>query len=217
MSNSRPSLSDVLSWFALEATKPTAALVDKYRERYPEYADAIADLALQLAQDALMPEVPDLEPEVMIGAPSAAVIEGISHFQNLRYQAKKDIGIPDARELAGSDAAVASIVNPIKALSPQDFKRVVREADLSPAFVMKLRDRQIVPETIPISFTRGFATTLRVPTELLLAHLSAKPAQNTAGMYFKATEKPVLQPQETFEAAVRSSLSPEQQERLLKA
>ena len=216
MSKSQQSLGDVLSLLALEAIKPTAALVNEYRERYPEYADAIADFALQLTLDALLPEPPEMEPECMAGPPSDIVMSAISNFQNLRFQVEKGARSIDAQPAQNAESG-APAVNPYARLTPPEFRQLVRDFDVSTQFFLKIRDRQIIATTIPTGFTQHFARASKVDPAILIAHLAAQQSSSTSGKHFKATGKPVNKPQQSFEEAVRTSaLSPEQQERLLK-
>jgi len=214
MSNPQLSLNDVLYSFALEQPKPTAELIDEYQDRFPQYADAIAEFALELALDALRPDVPDLDAETAAAPPSAEVMRSISHFQNARYHATKERASADAS--SASNAQRASPINPFNALDVSQFRRLASDVDANLVLVAKLRDRQIVPETIPAAFSQRVAARLGVPVDVLFAHLSEKPRQDFQRVYYKAIDKPTRQPQETFEVAVRTSgLSSEQQERLL--
>jgi hypothetical protein len=117
VSNSQQSLSDVLYWFSLEEEKPTAALVDEYRSRFPEYADAITKFAIELAVDALGLDVPSLDVETVAGPPSSVVMQSISNFQNARYQAEKEKRSNDLEAFSKAQSVVA-ITNPFSSLEP---------------------------------------------------------------------------------------------------
>jgi hypothetical protein len=215
MSNPQQPLSDVLYWLSLEDTKPTAAIIDEYRVRFPGYAEEITEFALDLALDALVPETPTPDVKGIAGPPSSLVMQAISDFQNARYQVahSKQDNVPF--ESSAEDAI--SIVNPFTSLDSDQFRALTLRIDANTVFVAKLRDRRIMPNTIPMGLTQIVAKELNVSTDVLIAHLSAKPAQAFSGVYYKAIDKPLIQIQETFDNAVRTSgLSAEQQERLLR-
>ena len=214
MSNSQQPLSDVLYWFSLEEDKPTAALVDEYRARFPEYAEAITQFAIELAVDALGPDIPPLDVDTVVGPPSSVVMRSISEFQNALYQAKEERRSDDVE--ASSKVASDLTVNPFSSLDSTDFRRLARELGANSIFIAKLRDRLIVPETIPIALTQRVARELDVSADLVMAHFCAKPARGPTAVYYKAVDKPVALTQERFEEAVRTSgLTPEQQTQLL--
>jgi len=216
MSTPQQPLSDVLYWLSLEDAKPTAAIIDEYRDRFPEYAEEITDFALDLALDALVPDTPSPDVETLAGPPSCLVMQSISDFQNARYQAANEKQANDVPSVSSAESANA-IANPFSSLESKQFKELTQKIGANTVFVAKLRDRQIVPKTIPIGLMQYVAKELNVSTDVLIAHLSEKPAQALSGVYYKAVDKPSPQAQETFEEAVRTSgLSPEQQERLLR-
>jgi len=214
MRNSPPSLSDVLYSFSLEQDEPSAALIDDYQRRFPDYAVEIARFALELSLDARRPDVIDVSEEDVRAAPSAAVMRSISRFQNARHKAIKGDASPQASSTFPPESAHPS--NPFLALDVGVVRRLAKELDANTVFVNKLRDRQIVAETIPPAFSQKVADHLGVPVEVLRAHLAVRQTGQFRAKYFKAAKKPELQPQESFEAAVRSSGLPlEQQQRLL--
>jgi hypothetical protein len=215
MSNPQQPLSDVLYWLSLEDAKPTAAIIDEYRSRFPEYTQEITDFALDLAFDALILDAQSPDAETLAGPPSNLVMKSISDFQNARYQAANEQQANSVASVPIAKTAVA-IANPFTSLDSMRFRELTRNLDANTIFVAKLRDRQIMPTTIPRGLTQFVARELNVPTDVVIAHLSAKPAQALSGTYYKAVDKPSPQAQETFEEALRTSgLSPEQQQRLL--
>ena len=214
MSNRQLSLDEVLYAFSLEASKPTAALIDDYRQRFPAYADAITEFATDLALDALRPVDMDLDPVDVLQPPSPAVMRAISHFQNARFQAaKRPIGTDDAPT---ANAERASPANPIGRLDATRMRRLADNLDVNVLLVMKLRDRQIVPDTIPTAFCQRVAGELGISVDAFNAHLFAPPIYDERGTFYKAVDRHQATAQETFADAVRASgLSPEQQNRLL--
>lgn len=206
MTNTSKDLSDVLYALALAMPVPDAKTLDEFVRRYPQHADALTDFAVQLALDAGI-EVDEEDDETVDGLVSPAVSRAISHFQNIAFELEKS---------AGTGAAEA-VANPLARLSRDEFRAYAATLDVTPVFVMKLRDRQIEPDTI-ISrpgFCKVAADGLNIPVEAMIAHLGAEPAMPLQ-QRFKAEEKPVVPKRETFEEAVQSSgLTPEQQRRLL--
>lgn len=214
MKNSPLSLSDVLYSFSLEQDEPSAALIDEYQRRFPDYAVEIARFALELSLDARRPDVVDVSEEDLHAAPSAAVMRSISRFQNARHKAMKEETSPQLPSKVPAETAHPS--NPFLALDVGAMRQLAKELDANTVLINKLRDRQILAETIPAAFSQKVAARLGVPVEILRAHLAVKQTGQFQAQYFKAIKKPELRPQESFEAAVRSSgLTLEQQQRLL--
>lgn len=216
MRNPQHPLSDVLYSLALEDEAPTVALIDEYRKRFPEYADAITEFAMRLVHEGLRPDEPDVDIDELNGPPNGVVMRSISHFQNVLFKAANERRDDDA-EAPSTPEGAAPIANPFRELSPTQFRQVAKELDVTSLFLGKLRDRLIIADTIPASFTQSVAGELGTPCEMLRAFLAAKPVGSSTVLFYKAVDKPTLQPPETFEQAVRTSmLSPGQQARLLK-
>ena|ERR1700722_12549654 len=107
-------------------------------------------------------------------------------------------------------------LNPFAALDRAAFRSVVQRLNVSTAFVIKLRDRQIVPGTIPKRFTDHMAQELEVPPGVLMDYLNARGQPQIQGQYYKAANKPQLDAKQTFSEAVKTSgLTDEQQRYLL--
>lgn len=206
MTNTSKDLSEVLYALALAMPVPDAKKLDEFVRRYPQHAEALTDFAVQLALEA--GEEGDVEgDQAADGSVSQAVSLAISHFQNLAFELEKSSG-PGAAE---------AVANPFASLSKESFRAFAETLGANTVFVMKLRDRQIEPDTV-ISrpgFCRVAADGLGEPVDVMIAHLQARPAM-PAHQRFKADEKPSMPKRETFEEAVRNSgLTPEQQQRLL--
>ncbi|MER8674598.1 hypothetical protein [Mesorhizobium sp. M0037] len=204
MTNTEKTLGDVLYDFALAMPAPDPAVLDEFAKLYPEYADVLTDFAVQLA----LGSGADDEDEGSADDPiSPAVSRAVSHFHNVAYELDR----------AATGGRAEAVENPFATLSRESFRAFVAKIDASSVFVMKLRDRQIEPDTIESrpGFCQTFADELHVPTDALLAHFRG-PQTLTAQQHFKADEKPTIPKRETFEEAVRNSgLTPEQQKRLL--
>jgi hypothetical protein len=93
---------------------------------------------------------------------------------------------------------------------------MVQRLNVNTAFAIKLRDRHIVPETIPKKFTDQLAQELEVPPGVLMEYLNVQGQSQMQGQFYKAADKPQLDIKQTFcEAAKSSGLNDEQQRLLL--
>jgi len=215
VNNSQHTLSDVLYLLSLEDDKPTAALIAEYRQRFPEFAKELTDFAVELAIDAVGTNVPELDAEELTGVPNNLVLQSISDFQNARFNIQK-AKVEEARSSA-SPATSVGARNPFIDLSKEQFAELTRALDVNSVFVSKLSGRLIVPGTIPAGFTDIVSKQMNVSTDMMIAHFCAERTYSAPGSFYKALDQPKVQPQETFEEAVRrSGLSGEQQARLLK-
>jgi hypothetical protein len=207
MTNRSKDLSEVLYALALAMPVPDAKTLDDFVRKYPQHADALTEFAVDLA---LEPDAEGDEEDDVAAASdevSPAVSRAISHFQQVSYELEKSSG-PGAAE---------AVANPFASLSRDRFREYAETLGANSVFVMKLRDRQLEPDTvIPRSgFCRLAAEGMGISVDVVIAHLRAQPAM-PAHQRFKADEKPSMPKRETFEEAVRNSgLTPEQQRRLL--
>jgi len=206
-------LRDAIYAMAVAKPIPDAELLDEFTRRYPQYADALTDFAIELAIDALQhSDDDDFGIPTDPGAISPVVSRVMSRFQNRLFEVsqKRAAAEPPAR------AATASIQNPFSALDREGFRKLASRLDINAAFLSKLRDRSIDPITIPRGYSRHVAEEMDEDIEVMSAHLYAPPEAAGARQYFKSTGKPNVHARQSFEEAVRSSgLSEEQQRRLL--
>jgi hypothetical protein len=211
MNNSQTTLDDILYWMALEESQPTAALISDYRTRFPQHEDAITEFALDLTVDRLrspMPEATSGDDDT----PSDAVMRAISDFQNRLYEKNVATRAPASEERTEAHAEV----DPFRSLTVPQFKQLARDLGANTVFATKLRYRQIVFETIPTTLMLRVAEKLDVPFDCISSFLSAQALYSTTQLFHKALGKPIRQPQETYEQAVRTSkLAPEQERDLL--
>lgn len=199
-------LDDVLQAFAMAKAVPDVETLEEFTRNYPTYADALTEFAVELLlDDALSDEADETGGENV----SPAVSRAISYFQNAVYEIEKKSAaplhsVPQARNLfADMDRA--------------RFRSVASSLHVNNAFMIKLRDRMIEPDSLTsrTGFCRKVAEEIGEPIDMVIAHF--KGAQAIArGQHFKSDEKPALSKRETFEEAVRNSgLTPEQQAYLL--
>lgn len=212
------SLRDALYELSIEQHVPDAALLDDIVRRYPQYAAELTEFAIALAVDALHDvatesAVPDTDEAPITVTP--AVSRAMSRFQN-RLHAIARRGVPSL-EHQSAVAPTSAPVNPFEALSQNEFRDLASRLDVTPVFIMKLRDRQIDPNTIPGGFHQRAADEIEVSINVVSAHLAGPQTTTSMGQqFYRADEKPSVPKQQSFAEAVRSSgLSEAQQRRLL--
>jgi hypothetical protein len=208
-------LSDALYELSLAQDIPDASLLDEFVRRYPEHAEDLTDFAIMLAIDSLREVSQSDEPRAVLAEDklSPAVSRAMSRFYNRLHavqNSEKDSvqrGVP-ANEIPHS---------PFAALDRTAFRGVVQRLNVNTAFVIKLRDRQIIPETIPKKFADQLARELEVPPGVLMNYLNVRGQPQTQGQYYKAATKPQLDAKQTFSEAVKTSGLTNEQQRYLSA
>jgi len=201
-------LSDALYAFALATSAPNAELLDEFVRRYPEHALALTDFAIEWALDTAVGSCRDtMEPAPTLTSP--VVARAMSRFHNRLHAVRQAV--------RASSEAITLVENPFSRLNRDTVRGLGKRLGVNTVFVMKLRDRQIKPDTIPDGFRHRIATEMAVPIAIIDAHLSTRP-QIQLRSHYKADQKPQIIAQQSFEDAVRSSgLSPDQQRLLLSA
>lgn len=201
-------LSDVLYEFSLEERPLNAELLEEYVRKYSEYAGALTDFAIELAvenlQDSCTTEVNEAE---LSEQTSPAVSKAISLFHNRLHE------LTQAKAKAEAPVATSSTLNPFTNLDTPSFQGLAKALNVTPIFVMKLRDRVIEPATIPLRFLQRLSEKMKLTVDTLRAHFAAPMLVQVAGQSYKAEGKPEAQKRQTFEEAVRSSRLSEEAER----
>jgi len=202
-------LRDVLYEFSSAKDVPDAELLDQFVTRYPEFAGAITDYAVEVVLESLrMKESPASENPQAV---SAAVSRAMSKFQNALFAKAAKPEAP-ATKAAGESADVANL---FASLDRKRFKALAVDLGVNNVFLIKLRDRQIVPTTIPSGFRSFVAQKLKVPRPMVDSYF-AEASSTRALQFYKADIKPETKSQQSFADAVRTSgLSDEQQQFLL--
>jgi hypothetical protein len=215
MSQSRNTvaLSDALYELSLAQQIPDAALLDEMTRRYPEHAGALTDFAIELAVDSLREISQEDEPRADLPADelSPAISRAMSRFYNRLHAVRNS-------EMISAEKGVPTTEippNPFATLDRAAFRRLVERLNVNNVFAIKLRDRQIVPETIPNRFNDLLALELKVPLGALINHLNARSQSQMPMQYYKATNKPNLDARQTFSDAVKTSGLTEEQQRFL--
>jgi len=170
-------LDEVLESFALEAESDAAALA-RYLRDYPQYAVALVDLSHEMAQ-----QVPD---EIAPLSPhdEAQIASAWSRFAaSARSRAKAEQG------------QVASV---FEGRSAAEMKTLASVLGVPRQVVAAVRDRRVLPDTIPKGFLTRMAAAIDARIEDLIASLSGARSVTLAQSY-KADTKPVLSGQVSFE------------------
>jgi hypothetical protein len=198
-------LDDVLYEFSLASAVPDAAVLDEFARKYPEYAEVLTDLAVDIALDTLRG---DKEPAPIEAAMSPAVSRAMARFSNQLFAVRQSQG-------RLTRASTSSVQNPFTGLSRSDIRSFTEGLHCNTVFALMLRDQQIDPATITKGFVGAVASELHAPIELVAAHFASQ-AQAMAPQLFKADHKPQQGLQISFERAVKESgLTEEQQKYLL--
>jgi hypothetical protein len=201
-------LDDALYALAQAGSIPDAAALDKVVRQYPDHAETLTEMAIELALDALSDESEEEVSAVSTGTTSPAVAEAMSHFHNRLYAVK-------VAERTAQTRAEAPLLNPFAALDRSQLRSLGERLNVNTVFVLKLRDRLIEAETIPESFRKNIAEELKAPFDLVAAHFAGR-AVVAASAHYKADGKPEAGQKQPFQEAVKNSgLSVDQQTYLL--
>jgi len=211
-------LQDALYTLSIEKEMPDAAFLDEVIRAYPEYSEELTDFAVDLAIDRFANRiheesaVPSLA-ELQNVSPS--VSRALSRFQNCLHSVQTTAVSDSVIDLLHGTNQSYEVANPFSRLTRDQYRNVARNLNVNTVFISKFRDRQIVPDTVPVEFQRRMATAIDVPVELLIAHINASQGAPQRQLY-KADKKPTNSIQQNFEEAVKGSgLSLEQQQALL--
>ena len=137
-------LRDVLYALSLAKPIPDAEVLDDFVRRYPEYAAALTDFAIELVMDALSSEaVNECTPSETTTVVSPAVSRAMSRFQNRLYA---------VQQAKAERSVTAPVENPFAALDRSSFRSLAQRLNANAVFLSKLRDHQIDPDTMPDSF-----------------------------------------------------------------
>jgi hypothetical protein len=184
---SEKSAEDVLFAFSVEPRHDRQTL-ERYLNSYPQFADDLLDLSHELRISASL-------------GPADILAEDEASFQAAwqQYAAVAPQGAPSA--------SVAKLFDRFKGKA----FAALAEALLVPRSVLvALRDRLVVPSSIPRGFIRRFAQAATATVEAAQQYFALPPVTSAAAS-FKADQKPVAQAQITFEALLAQSNLTEEQ------
>ena len=144
------------------------------------------------------------------------VSRALSSFQNelfIRDQAQSE-----------SDASLKSIapetnvIDPFAAMDRKSFGEFARSIHANKIFAVKLRDRQIIRDTMPKQFLALVAEKLNNTVEALMTYLDGRDQRPVTGnQFFKADDRPNHDLQQSFDEAVLSSSLDDEQKQFLQS
>jgi hypothetical protein len=197
------SLREAIHELSLAKEVPDAELLEEFARRYPQHATALTEYAVEFVLDG-MRQTPEDSSDEVSPEMSDAVSRAMSRFNNRLYEVENTAK-------AKTNGAALTSENPFANLDREGMRSLARNLNVNSAFVMKLRDCQIIGETVPITFQQRLAEELSVSPEVIARHVASQ-ARIGAGMDFKSDKKPEASTKQTFEEAVRhSGLTTEQQ------
>jgi hypothetical protein len=206
--DARTSLDDALYALAQGGPVRDAAALDALVRRFPDYAEELTELVIELALDALDGDDNAEAPSSSTAETNSAVSEAMSHFHNRLYEVQTAERITQTKPLAKPQ-------NPFAALDRTEMRALGTRLNANTVFVIKLRDRLIQADTISQGFKRRLAEEIKAPFDVIAAHFSG-PSLIGSPAHYKADQKPEVGKAQTFDEAVRSSgLTDEQQSYLL--
>ena len=212
-----PALREALYALSMAKRVPDVQVLDEVVRQYPQFAEELTDFAVEIVVDSLRRAPADeVESDEDVDHLSPDVSRAISTFHNEVYALRREQG--QAREEGASSVGG---INPFTDLSRGEMRAVVRGMDASGAFVAKLRDGQILGETMTDGFKAHVVAVMdevaSVPAEAVYAHFAGEAqTARVSRQFYKAASRPEAAKKQRFEEAVRSSgLSSEQERRLL--
>lgn len=166
-----PSLEDVLGAFSVEAN-PDRGTLELYIQRYPQFAEALIDLSLELHRTLPSAAAPlALEDEARIDAAWRR------HLEALSPQAQADL---------------------FAALSTQELRDLSKALDVPRQVITAFRDRRVILDSVPRRFLGRLATLVHQPLERLAASITPA-AQPALTRSYKSDAKPIAGEPVTFE------------------
>jgi hypothetical protein len=202
-------LNDVLYSFSMEERPVSADLLDEYAKKYPEYADALTEFAVEITLESYIGNPTKPNPQVECADP-LKIPEVTRAMSKFKYQFDA-VRLKAALQKEHTTNA-QSVENPFSTLDRACIQSVATQLSVNIPFIIKLRDRAILAETIPVEFLKRIAAALKADVARIRAHLTAAPSLNP-GLAFKATGKPSATSQQSFKDAVLSSGLTESQQR----
>ena len=184
---SERSAEDVLYAFSVEPRHDRQTL-ERYLKSYPQFADDLLDLSHELRISANL-------------GPADVLAEDEASFQAAwqQFAAIAPRGV--------SSATAGTLFDRFKGKS---FVALAEALLIPRSVLVALRDRLVVPSSIPQGFIRRFAVVVNATVEAVQEYLALPPV-TSAATSFKADQKPAAQAQITFEALLAQSTLTEEQ------
>ena len=207
-----PPLREALYALSMAKRIPDVRLLDEVVREYPQFSEELTDFAVELVLDALRdPAAEATEAVVDPNSVSSAVSRAISRFHNRLYAVR----LADERSTTERGETSDSVDNPFQELNRHELRALGTRMGVNSVFIIKLRDRQINPESIPDRFKHWVSDQLKITFDQLSAHLRGPPLI-ARGQFYKADAKPKYDQRQSFADAVKNSdLTDEAQRRLL--
>src|SRR4051812_28096708 len=184
---SEKSAEDVLFAFSVEPRHDRETL-ERYLKSYPQLADDLLDLSHELRISA------SLGPAGVLAEDEASLRAAWQQYSAVAPQ-----GVPSA--------SVGDLFNRFKG---RTFVALAEELLIPRSVLVALRDRLVLPSSIPTGFIRRFAQAADATIEAVQQHLALPPV-TSAAVNFKADQKPETQAQIPFETLLaQSDLTQEQ-------
>lgn len=181
----------ILDAFAAESIHDRNILV-RYVREFPELAEELIDLASELRLSAELAE------------------EQVCIISDPKLKSSWEYFLAAAPKPAASATAVG-LFAPLKGAA---FAALAMKLDIPRSILMAVRDRLVVPSSVPGGFLRRFADATSTTVELTKAHI-AQSCQLPLSLAFKSDQKPSQQGQATFRQLVENTEMSESQRFLL--
>ena len=188
----------VLMMFATEG-EPTPRRLEAYAKDHPELRRELTELAVEMVLEPSRPLPP------ADASTKATVASAWARFQ---AGTRSDVERAPVR-------SAAALPNVFAGFSGAAFPRLAARLDVTPLFLIKMKDGLIEAARFPRAFSKLVADEVGHEVDLIIASLG-RPSAIPRGMMAKSDGKPEAGAKQSFEEAVATSgLTPEQQERLL--
>lgn len=180
----------VLDAFAAESVHDRKTL-ERYVRDYPELAEELIDLASELR----------------VGTEFADTEEGIINDPKLNTAWENFLA-------AGPKPATTASLDPFAQFKGAAFATLAGKLDIPRSILSAVRDRLVVPSSVPGGFVRRFSEATGTTVEAVKAYL-AQESQAPLGLAFKSDQKPSQQGRASFRQLVESTEMSESQRLLL--
>lgn len=181
----------VLDAFAAEPVHDRSTL-ERYFRDYPNLSEELIDLAAELRFSA------------DIGGTEEGVIS----------DPKLNTAWENFLAAGPKPAAVTAAVDIFAQFKGQAFATLSGKLDIPRSILTAVRDRLIIPSSVPIGFIRRFSEATNITVEVVKTYL-AQASQAPVGLAFKSDQKPSQQGQESFRRLVENTAMSESQRLLL--
>ena len=179
--------------------------LQEWMAQYPQYKQELMRWELD---EPMMRYADTLPPDLESGN----AFREKAHTLIAEWRSKYEANLPtEDTETETHPPAILTSLNDAAKRQNLRFPQFAKTMGVSLATLMKLEERQIIAESIPVPFLTRLADTLRVALDDLRFYLQQSP-QQTAGAMYKADAPPETGEKITFEAALAfdNEMTPEQ-------